>query len=49
MYKPTTDEAARARENNEKLRTASFNKDRGGLKGLADKAKEMVKPSSKEQ
>lgn len=40
--KPSEEEVAAARENNEKVRSASFTKDRSGLKGIADKAKNMV-------
>lgn len=45
-YKPSEQELAAIRENNKKLRSASFNKERGGLKGLADKAKDILTPNS---
>jgi len=42
VHKPTADEAAQAREHNERIRRESFRKkERTGLKGLADKGKEM--------
>jgi hypothetical protein len=40
LYKPTEAEQKEARAHNEKVRSDSFNKDRSGLKGLKDKAKE---------
>lgn len=43
VYKPSEEEVAANKAENDKLRSSSFNKDRGGLKGLADKAKEMIK------
>ncbi|KAK5076090.1 hypothetical protein LTS08_002602 [Lithohypha guttulata] len=46
IYKPTEEERQTAKSENEKLRSASFSKDRSGLKGLADKAKEALKGSS---
>lgn len=48
VYKPTEEELAANKAENEKLRSSSFNKDRGGLKGLADKAKDMFKSGNKE-
>jgi hypothetical protein len=41
-YKPTEDELRHAKAHNEKVRSDSFTKDRGGLKGLKDKAKEVI-------
>lgn len=49
LYKPTDEELAANRENNQQVRSASFSKDRGGLKGLADKAKDLVKGNSSEE
>lgn len=46
IYKPTEEERQTAKSENEKLRSASFSRDRSGLKGLADKAKEALKGSS---
>lgn len=44
--KPTSDELAAARKNNEQVRSASFTKDRSGLKGLADKANAVLRPNN---
>jgi hypothetical protein len=41
-YKPTEDELKHAKAHNEKVRSDSFTKDRGVLKGMKDKAKEVV-------
>ena len=50
VYKPTEQELAANRAENEKVRTASFSKEhKGGLKGLADKAKDLVKGSSHQE
>ncbi|KAK5093579.1 hypothetical protein LTR70_004612 [Exophiala xenobiotica] len=43
--KPSDDELAAARQNNEQVRSASFTKDRSGLKGFADKAKDVLRPN----
>lgn len=43
---PSEKEAAR--ENNAKLRSASFSRDRGALQGLKNKAKEILKPNDKD-
>ena len=48
LYKPTEEELAKNRENNKYVRSASFNKDRNGLKGLADKAKNALSGGNKE-
>ena len=42
LYKPTEEEQKEAREHNAKVRSDSFNKDRSGLRGLKDKAKETL-------
>jgi len=44
--KPSDDELAAARQNNEQVRSASFTKDRSGLKGFADKAKDVLRPNN---
>lgn len=49
VYKPTDEELAANRENNQKVRTASFSKDKSGLKGLKDKAKNMLTSSKEEK
>lgn len=46
VYKQTAEERDNAKNANQKLRQTSFSKDRSGLKGLADKAKEVIKGSS---
>ncbi|KAJ9655241.1 hypothetical protein H2198_005857 [Neophaeococcomyces mojaviensis] len=48
VYKPSEDEVVANRENNQKIRTESFAKDKTGLKGLRDKAKDIL-TGNKEQ
>jgi len=46
LYKPTDEEQKEARAHNEKVRSDSFNKDRSGIRALADKAKETLTSKS---
>lgn len=50
VYKPSDSERLDAEEHNKKVRSESFNKsqskERAGVKGIADKAKELLKGKS---
>ena len=50
MYRPTEDEAAAHRQNNENLRKTSFsNKDKSALQSIKDKAKSVLSSKDKEK
>jgi len=42
LYKPTEEEQREARAHNNKVRSESFNKDRSGIRALAEKAKDTL-------
>ena len=48
VRKLTEEERKKAQEHNQKLRSASFNKDKSFLSGLKDKARDLVKSDKSE-